>query len=178
MEDLAIIERIRAGDRNAFALLVERHQSAIFRIVRRLVPDAVECEDLAQDVFLTAFAKLTAFDPGRASFRTWLLTIARNRCLNALKRRRPLVRSDLPEATDSRSPDVVLAGAELFQRLDEALAELPFEQRSAFVLVELEGLSLEEVGRVEGIPVGTVKSRLGRAREKLRSALGDLVERK
>ena len=66
MEDLAIIERIRAGDRDAFVLLVERHQSAIFRIVRKLVPDAAECEDLAQDVFLTAFAKLAAFDPGRA----------------------------------------------------------------------------------------------------------------
>src|SRR5947207_15896964 len=83
MEDLAIIERVCAGDRDAFTLLVERHQSAIFRTVRNLLPDAVECEDLAQDVFLTAFNKLAAFDPGRASFRTWLLTIARNRCLNA-----------------------------------------------------------------------------------------------
>ena len=74
-------------------------------------------------------------------------------------------------AFGTRTPDVVLAGAELFRRLDEALAELPFDQRSAFVLAELEGLSLEEVGRVEGIPVGTVKSRLNRARAALRETL-------
>jgi RNA polymerase sigma-70 factor (ECF subfamily) len=178
VDDATTLARIRAGDRAAFGELIERHQQAVFRVVRNLLPRAAECEDVAQDVFLSAFARLASFDPSRASFRTWLLTIARNGCLNALKRRRPLL-TDFsgPEShpADLRHPEEGLERAELFRRLDEALESLPFEQRTAFVLAELEGLSLEEVGRVENVPVGTVKSRLGRAREKLRVALADLV---
>jgi RNA polymerase sigma-70 factor (ECF subfamily) len=180
MDDETILGRIRAGDRAAFANLVERYQEAVFRLVRNLLPQA-ECEDVAQEVFLAAFAHLASFDPARgASLRTWLLTIARNACLNAIKKRRPVL-TDFsgPDAhpIDGRSPAEGLERAELFRRLDAALAGLPFEQRSAFVLAELEGMPLEEVGRVEGVPVGTVKSRLGRARERLRAALADLVER-
>src|SRR5262249_48528763 len=152
-EDLPIIERVRAGERAAFAELVERHQAAVFRVVRNLHPDRAEAEDLAQDVFLTAFAQLATFDPQRGRFRPWLLTLARNRCLNARKRRRPVPTAAPPEPADPRTPDSALAEAELFARLDEALAVLPFEQRSAFVLAELEGLSLEEVARVEGVPL-------------------------
>jgi RNA polymerase sigma-70 factor (ECF subfamily) len=180
MDDETIFARIRAGDRAAFGDLVERHQEAVFRVIRNLLPLpwAAECEDVAQDVFLSAFARLASFDPSRASFRTWLLAIARNGCLNALKKRRPLLTDfsgPSSHPADLRSPTEDLERAELFTRLDEALAALPFEQRAAFVLAELEGLPLEEVGRVEGVPVGTVKSRLARAREKLRVALADLV---
>jgi RNA polymerase sigma-70 factor (ECF subfamily) len=179
MEDETILARIRSGDQAAFAELIERHQEAVFRVVRNLMPRSAECEDIAQDVFLAAYARVASFDPTRASFRTWLLAIARNGCLNALKKRRPLLTDFLRPAshpTDMRSPGEGLEQAELFRRLDEALEALPFEQRTCFVLAELEGLSLEEVGRIESIPIGTVKSRLGRAREKLRLALADLVE--
>jgi len=179
MGDEAILARIRGGDRAAFGELVERHQEAVFRVVRNLLPRGADCEDLAQDVFLTAYTRLASFAPARASFRTWLLTIARNACLNALKKRRPLLTDfsgESPHPADPGSPGDDLERAELHRRLDAALEQLPFEQRTAFVLAELEGLSLEEVGRVEDVPVGTVKSRLGRAREKLRLALADLVE--
>ena len=180
MDDETILARIRAGERAAFGELIERHQEAVFRVVRNLLPQAAECEDVAQDVFLAAYARLASFDPTRASFRTWLLTIARNGCLNALKKRRPapdgLLGASRPIPPTCALPKRRLERAELFRRLDAALAALPFEQRTAFVLAELEGLSLEEVGRIEGVPVGTVKSRLGRAREKLRVALADLVE--
>jgi RNA polymerase sigma-70 factor (ECF subfamily) len=179
MEDETILARIRSGDRDAFAELIERHQEAVFRVVRNLLSQVAECEDIAQDVFLAAFARLTSFDPARASFRTWLLAIARNACLNALKKRRPLLTDFSGPAShpaDLRAPGQNLEQAELFRRLDEALAALPFEQRTVFVLAELEGLSLDEVGRIEDIPVGTVKSRLSRARQKLQLALADLVE--
>ncbi len=178
MDDETILARIRAGEQAAFGDLIERHQGAVFRLVRNLLPQA-ECEDVAQEVFLAAYARLASFDPARASVRTWLLAIARNGCLNALKRRRPLLTDFSVPAShpaDLRGPAEGLEQAELFRRLDTALAVLPFEQRSAFVLAELEGLSLEEVGRIEAVPVGTVKSRLGRARERLRAALADLVE--
>lgn len=176
--DETILARIRSGERAAFGELIERHQEAVFRVVRNLLPRAADCDDVAQDVFLAAYARLASFDPARASFRTWLLTIARNRCLNSLEKRRPLLTDFAAPSShpaDLRSPEDGLERAELFRRLDEALGALPFEQRTAFVLAELEGLSLEEVGRIEGVPVGTVKSRLGRAREKLRLALADLV---
>lgn len=179
MEDAEILARIRTGDQAAFGALVKRHQEAVFRVVRNLLPRGAECEDIAQDVFLAAFARLDSFDPTRASFRTWLLTIARNGCLNSIKKRRPHLTDFSGPSThppDLHSPAEGLEQAELFRRLDEELAALPFEQRTAFVLAELEGLSLDEVSRIEGVPVGTVKSRLARAREKLRVALADLVE--
>ena len=146
--------------------------------MRNLLPQVADCEDVAQDVFLAAFARIASFNAARASFRTWLLAIARNVCLNALKKRRPLLTdfSGADQPKDPHVPGADLEQAETFRRLDAALADLPFEQRTAFVLAELEGLTLEEVGRIESVPVGTVKSRLGRAREKLRLALADLVE--
>lgn len=181
MDDESILARIRDGERAAFAELIERHQQAVFRVVRNLQPSVSDCEDVAQEVFLSAFARLDSFDPARASFRTWLLAIARHRCLNALQKRRPVLTDfsgETEHPCDFRPPEGDLLEAELFRRLDLALAELSPEQRSAFVLAELEGLSLDEVGRIERVPVGTVKSRLGRAREKLRAILADLVERR
>lgn len=177
--DDTILARSRAGDRAAFGAVIVQHQAAVFRVLRNLLPQGADCEDLAQDVFLTAYARLASFDPSQASFRTWLLTIARNACLNALKKRRPLLTdfSGAETHPPARHPPTdELEQAETFRRLDAALAELPFEQRTAFVLSELEELSLEEVARIEAVPVGTVKSRLSRAREKLRVALADLVE--
>ena len=96
------------------------------------------------------------------------------RCRSA--RRRPAAGAELPDVVDPRSPERAASEAELFRRLDAALDTLPFEQRSAFVLAELQGLSYEQVGRIEGVGVGTVKSRIARAREKLRSLLHHVAE--
>jgi RNA polymerase sigma-70 factor (ECF subfamily) len=175
-DDLAVIRRVLGGDVEAFRVLVERHQGPLCGFVRNLIPDAHDAEDIAQDVFLTAYHKLGSYDPGRGAFSTWLLTIARNRCRNALKKPRPRSLDGLPDVAGHRPPDAELAEAELFRRLDRALDALPFEQKTAFVLAEMQGLSHEEVGRIEGVPVGTVKSRLSRAREKLRSLLSRTAE--
>lgn len=167
-DDQHVIGRVLGGDTEAFRLLVERHGGQLLAFIRDLVPRSGEWEDVAQEVFLAAYVHLGSYDPRRAAFATWLLTIARHKCLNVLKRHRPLVPGELPEQADPRTPDAAAADAELYRRLDDALAGLPVEQRTAFVLAEIQGLSLEEVARVEGVPLGTVKSRLCRAREKLR----------
>jgi RNA polymerase sigma-70 factor (ECF subfamily) len=177
-DDLSVIERIMAGDAASFRLLIQRHEQAVFRMVRNLVGDVVECEDVAQEVFLAAYRHLGRFDPGRASFSTWLLTIARNKSFNALnsRRKRPQPVESLPEAADERTPEGAAVAEECFRLLDAALAALPFEQRTAFVLAEIQGLPLEQIGAIEGVKLGTVKSRLSRAREKLRSLLRWTVE--
>jgi RNA polymerase sigma-70 factor (ECF subfamily) len=120
-----------------------------------------------QDALLAAFRHRDAFDARRGSFRAWLFGIARNGARNALRKKRPTPVATLPErgAVDaSRDGE---AGA----RLDAALEALPAAQRAAFVLAEIHGLTHEEVAAIEGVAVGTVKSRTARARERLRDAL-------
>src|SRR5262245_50902233 len=96
-DDLAAIRRVLAGDVQHFAVLVRRRQGSLCGLVRNLLPRSADWEDVAQDVFLAAYANLASFDPRRAAFRTWLFTIARNRCRNVLKRRRPDLPGELPE---------------------------------------------------------------------------------
>jgi RNA polymerase sigma-70 factor (ECF subfamily) len=175
-DDLSVIRRVLDGDLESFRVLVHRYESPLHGLIRNLIPDAHEAEDVAQEAFLAAYRRLASYDPERAAFSTWLLTIARNKCLNARKRRRPAPLAGLPESAGASPPDRDLAEAEWFRLLDRALEALPFEQKTVFVLAEVQGLSLEEVGRVEGVPIGTVKSRLSRAKEKLRSLLGRTAE--
>jgi RNA polymerase sigma-70 factor (ECF subfamily) len=178
-DDLRAIECVKAGDVDSFRILVRRHEQAVFCTVRNLIDDAGECEDVAQEVFLAAYRHLGAYDPRRAPFATWLLAIARNKCFSARKRQRRTPRPvvSLPEAADTHTPEAGAAQRECFRRLDEALRTLPFEPRTAFVLAVIQGLPLEEIGTIEGVKLGTVKSRLSRARDKLRRLLHGSVER-
>jgi RNA polymerase sigma-70 factor (ECF subfamily) len=175
-DDLSVIRCVLDGDLEAFRILVERYQGPLFGLIGNLLPDAHEAEDVAQDVFLAAYRRLASYDPTRAAFSTWLFTIARNRCLNVRKRRRPVPLEGLPESAGDQPADVAAAEAEWFHQFDRALDALPGEQRTAFVLAEIQGLPLDQVGQIEGVPLGTVKSRLSRAREKLRSLLGRTAE--
>jgi RNA polymerase sigma-70 factor (ECF subfamily) len=175
-DDLAVIRRVLGGDLKAFRILVRNYEGPLHGFIGNLVPDAHEAEDVAQESFLAAYRSLGSYDPARAAFSTWLLTIARNKCLNARQRRRPVPLDGLPESAAEHPPDRELAEAEWFRLLDRALESLPFEQKTVFVLAEIQGLSLEEVAGVEEVPLGTVKSRLSRAKEKLRSLLGRAAE--
>ena len=175
-DDLDAIQRVLADDVESFRSLVDRYQRPLLTLVRNLTPHDTDREAIAQEVFLAAFRCLASFDSKRSAFSTWLFTIASNRCKNELARRRPVAGVELPESVDPRSPEREASEAELFRQLDAALDALPFEQRSAFVLAQLQGLSYEDVGRIEGVRVGTVKSRIARAREKLRCLLRNVAE--
>jgi RNA polymerase sigma-70 factor, ECF subfamily len=175
-DDFQIIRRVLAGDIDAFRLLVERYQILLFSLVRNLVQDVTDRDDIAQESFLAAYLHLGSYDPHRGKFVTWLLTIARNKCFDAMKVQRPRVMAALPPKLDPRGPADRLLQTELFIQFDRALAALPFEQKTAFVLSEIEGLSHEEICQIEEVPLGTVKSRISRAREKLRSLFSYVPE--
>lgn len=169
-----VIHRVLNGDVDSFRLLVQRYQKPVISMVNNIINDKHMCEDVAQDVFLSAYKMLASFDRARSNFSTWLFTIARSKSLNALKKKRPLSMSQLPEQTDSRDPADELGQKEFFDELDWMLQTLPDRQKTAFVLAEFEKLPYAEIAQIEGVRIGTVKSRINRAKRKLRSALEDL----
>jgi RNA polymerase sigma-70 factor, ECF subfamily len=170
IDDQELARRVLAGQTDDFRVLVDRHQQSIFRFASGLVGNREEAQDVTQEAFLAAFVNLTSYDSSRAAFSTWLFTIARNRCLNLLKQRRPIALNELDPIGDVASADPIVS-QELSQQLDRALAALPVEQRSAFVLAEIEELPYAEIARIERTSLGTVKSRIHRAKQRLQSLL-------
>jgi len=171
-QETEIVHQVLEGDIESFRLLLARYEKPVMRMVRNITYDTESCEDIAQDVFLTAYKKLASFDPDCCSFSTWLFTIARNKSLNALKKKKPLSMSDLPEKSNPHNPSDDMAEREFFDRLDKTLQALPSRQRRAFILAEFEKLSYAEIAQIEGTRLGTIKSRINRAKKKLRTALG------
>ena len=175
-EDRQIIQRVLDGEIDAFRLLVEKYQKPLFAMIRNMLTGRADCEDIAQEAFLAAYLHLGSYESGKSRFSTWLFTIARNRCLNEAKRRRPTSLDTVEPTMALEHPADGLIAGEAADALDRALDALPFEQRSAFVLAEIQCLSLEEVARIEAVPLGTVKSRISRAKEKLRLSLAPVSE--
>lgn len=170
-DDISVIEAVLGGNIEAFRQLVQRYEKPVIRMINNLINDHHAAEDIAQDVFFTAYKKLSSFDPARGSFSTWLFTIARNKSLNALKRKKVLPLADLPEPKASAPTTDSLAQREFFNQLDQALQNLPPKQKTAFVLAELEKLPYAQIAQIERVRIGTIKSRINRAKSKLRSAL-------
>jgi len=170
IEDRELVRRVLAGQTDDFRAIVDRHQQPIFRFALGLLGNREEAEDITQEAFLAAFANLSGYDSSRAAFSTWLFTIARNRCVNLLKRSRPIALNEPDSIGDVTSADPI-ASQELSQQLDRALAALPAEQRSAFFLAEIEELPYAEIARIERTSLGTVKSRIHRAKQRLQSLL-------
>jgi RNA polymerase sigma-70 factor (ECF subfamily) len=167
VQDDALVRRARAGDREAFGRLVEAYQAPVFRVVRGIVGDPSDAEDVAQEVFLKAYGALGRFR-GESGFFTWLYRIAVNEALRAARRRRPTAPLDegIPvEAPPVPQPDEDGPSLALLERL---LRKLPEEFRAIVVLRDLEGLPYREVAETLEIPMGTVMSRLFRARRELR----------
>ena len=164
--DIDIVHRVLGGDPDAYRELILEYQGPLFGFVGRILPHREDREDVVQEAFLAAFAGLGSFDARKGTFAAWIFRIARNLALNARKKRTPSTISRLPEPESAQRPE-----PEVFLALDQALANLPAAQRSAFELAELHGFTYEEVAGIEGIRLGTVRSRIGRAREKLRAAL-------
>jgi RNA polymerase sigma-70 factor (ECF subfamily) len=173
-DDQTLIARVRAGRTEAFRPLVERYQSLVWTFGRNLLGQSADADDLTQEVFLVAFRQLARYDPQRAAVGTWLLMIARSRGLNRLQQRSlsDSARDNEPIDPGPR-PDDALRDRDLWERLDQALDDLPVDQRTAFVLAEIQELPHREIAVIEGVEVGTVKSRVSRAKTRLREVLQD-----
>jgi RNA polymerase sigma-70 factor, ECF subfamily len=185
--DQQLVERVQAGDKAAFDLLVRKYQHRVLKLVSRFVSDAAEAEDVAQEAFLKAYRALASFR-GDSAFYTWLYRIAINTAKNALvsNRRRP-VDFDLdlqdPEQYDRHArlkegdtPEGVLLTEEIRTVVERAMEQLPEDLRTAIILRELEGLSYEEIAEAMDCPVGTVRSRIFRAREAIDRKLKPLLD--
>jgi RNA polymerase sigma-70 factor (ECF subfamily) len=181
------LERSLEGDAEAFGHLVRLHEGMVFNLAARLLGDLDEARDLAQDVFLQIHKSLHRFE-GRSSLKTWIYRIVVNQCRNRRRfwRRRRRERctplQDLSPRDHAKlvagdAPDLEVARRERSEIVPEALLVLSFEHRSVLLLREVEGLSCEEIGRTLGVAPGTVKSRLARARDKLRCRLLETAEK-
>ena len=178
VDDSALVAQSLAGDQLAFQRLVERHQTRLFSLVRHYTRNAVEIEDLVQETLLKAYARLASFQ-SQSSFYTWLYRIATNTILDWLKRqgRNPVQSVEDIEVSMSASPravmrpDARLAQEEIARITQEILAELPEIFRTVLVLREFEDLAYQEIADVLGISIGTVESRLFRARARFKDRL-------
>lgn len=170
--DRATLERCKAGDPLAFRAFVTRHERAVFALLSRMLGRGAHVEDLAQETFLRAYRALPGFDlDGPARVSTWLLTIATRLALDARKRK-PLELADEGAIEhDPRTPETERARLELGRAIARAAAGLPDDQRAAFVLAEFHGMSVAEIAGALEVPENTAKTRLFRAREKMRAAL-------
>ncbi|HLS82811.1 MAG TPA: RNA polymerase sigma factor RpoE [Steroidobacter sp.] len=185
--DQQLVERVQAGDKAAFNLLVLKYQHRVLKLVSRFVSDQVEAEDVAQEAFIKAYRALGSFR-GDSAFYTWLYRIAINTAKNALvsNRRRPVdFDLDLQDPDqyerharlkDADTPEGVLLTEEIRQVVERAMEQLPEDLRTAIVLRELEGLSYEEIAEAMDCPVGTVRSRIFRAREAIDKKLKPLLD--
>lgn len=170
-----IVAQVLAGKASEFRKLVERYQQPIFRFTRNLIGDEHDAEDITQEVFLAAFNNLASYNPKRASLLTWLFTIARNRSVNYLKRRRPVIDGEAIAQTQPAASSQDDARNEFWSQLDRALDALPIEQKAAFVLAEIEGLPYADIAHIEQTTLGTVKSRIHRAKQRLRAAMAQML---
>jgi len=182
--EAVLVQRCAAGDETASEELVAEHQRTVVQLATNLLGDREEALDLSQEVFLRVFRTIHRFR-GQSSLRTWIYRIAVNQARNRHRFWRRRHRADQVSLDEhvalhgdvfSRiepTPERVLAQKELAARLRDALDELPFEQRTAIVLREIDGLSYEEIAYSLHLAIGTVKSRLTRARQALRLSLHD-----
>lgn len=184
--DLQLVRKVRNGDRAAFDLLVVKYQSRVASIISRYVYDSQEVMDLTQETFVKAFRAIDRFR-GDSAFYTWLYRIAVNTAKNFLEARgrRPQGSADVTDAEnfddggrlrDPASPERLLQREQLQKALAEAIASLPEELRSAFLLREYDGLSYEDIARILECPIGTVRSRIFRARDSVDRHLGPLLD--
>ncbi len=172
-EDTKIIDRIIDGDIEAFESLVQRYQGPIIGMVRNLIGDEHTCEDIAQEVFFAAYKKLRTFDESQSKFSTWLFTIARNKSINYARRKKIISFVKLPDNVESNIDTDTAERTELFEKLNGLLQKLSNAQKRAFTLAEFENLSYEDIAQIEGIRLGTVRSRIHRAKKKIAKALKD-----
>ncbi|PWF24169.1 RNA polymerase sigma factor RpoE [Corticimicrobacter populi] len=186
--DNELVVRVQRGDKAAFDLLVLKYQRKIMRLVSRMVRDQAEVEDVVQEAFIKAYRALPQFR-GDSAFYTWLYRIAINTARNWLSSagRRPSAPSaietedgetfdETDNLTDISTPESVLASRQVAAAVNDAIETLPDELRTAIVLREIEGMSYEDIAQSMGCPIGTVRSRIFRAREAISARLRPLLD--
>jgi RNA polymerase sigma-70 factor (ECF subfamily) len=186
--DQKLVERVQRGDKAAFDLLVSKYQRKIFRLLSRLIRDPAEIEDVAQEAFVKAYRALPNFR-GESAFYTWLYRIAINTAKNHLVsqgRRAPTTTdADIEDAEtfddgehlrDLNTPDSMLLSKQVAEAVNRAIDQLPEDLRTAIVLREIEGLSYEEIAETMNCPIGTVRSRIFRAREAIAQELRPVLD--
>ena len=186
--DRELVARAQRGDKRAFGLLVEKYQRKLARLLSRFVRDPAEVEDVTQEAFIKAYRALPAFR-GDSAFYTWLYRIGINTAKNylmALGRRAPTsTEVEVEEAEgyeeaeqlrDINTPESVLLSNEIAATVNATIAELPEELRTAIQLREIEGMSYEDIARIMDCPIGTVRSRIFRAREAIAERLRPLLD--
>lgn len=186
--DQQLVERAQRGDKQAFGLLVSKYQRKLVRLLSRFVRDSAEVEDVAQEAFIKAYRALPSFR-GDSAFYTWLYRIGINTAKNYLVsqgRRAPTTTEfDSEEAEtfeegdqlrDNNTPERMLQSKQIGETVKSAMEALPEELRTAIVLREIEGLSYEEIANIMECPIGTVRSRIFRAREAIADKLKPLLD--
>jgi RNA polymerase sigma-70 factor (ECF subfamily) len=180
--DAECIAAVRGGDRAAYGDLVTRYQDRLFNTLARLVGSVDDAEDIAQDAMVQAYVKLDTFQ-GKSAFYTWLYRIAFNLAMSHARKRRPVTILDgeagarLAEpADDGDSPEECAESKEQIETVQHAINDLADEHRQVVVLRELEGCDYEQIADILEIPIGTVRSRLFRARMQLKNKLAPIVE--
>jgi len=185
MDEAALIRTAKRGDLDAFNRLVIEYQGLAFNLAYRIMGDSAQAEDAAQEAFISAYRALRRFKGG--SFRAWLMRIVTNACYDELRRRKRRPAASLDELTEDRDdlledtqdsfhggaphPEQELARSELLQAIERCLDSLADEFRTVAVLVDVQGYDYREAAQVIKVPVGTIKSRLARARGRLRDCL-------
>ncbi|MDN3987111.1 RNA polymerase sigma factor RpoE [Zwartia vadi] len=192
--DAELVARVQRGDKQAFDLLVLKYQRKIMRLLSRMIRDPGEIEDVAQEAFIKAYRALPQFR-GESAFYTWLYRIAINTARNwlAQNNRRPSTPSAqeneegetfdaTDNLTDSSNPESEMASRQIADTVNKAINDLPEELRNAIVMREIDGMSYEDIAESMNCPIGTVRSRIFRAREaiatRLRPLVGDTGDRR
>lgn len=187
VSDKELIEMFKKGEEKAFEEIVRRYQKKVYNTIYRILGNPEDANDLAQEVFIRVYRKLHLFQ-GKASFSTWLFTITSNLCRDELrKRQRRLKIRSLSEPIrykdgeieqeildESMTPERISINRELRDEIQAVIDKLPDEQKEAIVLREFQGFSYEEIAEIVGVALGTVKSRISRARRNIREELSNL----
>jgi len=186
--DAKLVARVQQGDKAAFDLLVLKYQRKILRLLSRMLRDQSDIEDVMQEAFIKAYRALPQFR-GESAFYTWLYRIAINTARNWMSSqgRRPSSPNgnqteegetfdEIDNLTDNNTPESMLASREIAESVNMTIQELPQELRTAIVLREIDGLSYEEIAEAMSCPIGTVRSRIFRAREAIAAKLRPILD--
>lgn len=173
IDDQTLVAQTLAGRPEAFGTLVERYDRAVYHLAYRTLRDQEEARDAAQEAFFKAYRSLRTFKPG-AKFSTWIFAIVYHACCDRLARRKRYSNEELPERADTAAgPESEAIANDEAKRLRAAIAELPEKYRTVITLYHLQGRQYDEIAQVLGVPMGTVKTHLFRAKEQLRRILNE-----